>query len=272
MSVISPRLQPHLANILELWDELSSFGVHDCDIGARLCMERICLWLGAQNAFWVGAVHVEQSPRLKEKDVLYGWRIRMVLPLHPQHHDVLSDEQMVARSYPDAHPGAANIALVAGAGVFRAYTLQSGKLVDVNAFQQTDHYDFNYRRRSVCDRIWVAFPVNADAETFFCFDRISNGQHFNEDDLDLAAFTLRGIKWFHHQLLLSYGIGLYLEPPTPAERRVIRGLLAGGSEKAIAAELNLSQGTVHQYATRVYRKFGVQGRSKFTALWLSGSS
>lgn len=171
----------------------------------------------------------------------------------------------------DGSPGAVNMALVAGVGIFRAYTLQSGELVDVSAFQQTDHYDLHYRKRGVCDRIWVAFPVNADAESVFCFDRIGDGGHFGKDDLELAAFVLRGIKWFHHQLLLNHGIGFCTGPLTAPERRVIKGLLSGETEQRIASHLKLSRGTVHQYATRVYRKFGVRGRSEFTALWLCGS-
>lgn len=268
--IIGTPLQRHFEQVFELWDELSNFGTHESDAGARLCMERIAGWLGAQNAFWVGAVHVLKSANGVPVDVMDGWRIRAIHPLHPQYHDAGLNRKLVRVTHSDMDPGAANIALAAGVGRFRAYTLQSGVLVDVEAFQRTDHYDFFYRQRGIGDRIWVAFPVNADVESFFCFDRLADRPPFSADDLELVKFALRGIRWFHRQLLLSHGLGLCVEPLTPAERRVIQALLSGASERVIADDLNLTRGTVHQYATRVYRKFGVRGRTEFTALWLMG--
>ena len=270
LQTISPTLQQHLGEVFALWDDLSNFGMHESDAGIRLCMQRIATWLEAKNAFWVGSVHVLKSAGREGADLLSGWRIRAITPLHPQHHDARHNQKLVKLTHAKIDPGAANIALAGGAGRFRGYTLQSGHLVDLKEFQATGHYDFYYRQRDVSDRIWIAFPVNADAESFFCFDRMGEGPHFDRDDLELAAFALRGIRWFHRQLLLSHGLGLCVEPLTPAERRVIQGLLSGASERVLAGELDLSPGTVHQYATRVYRKFGVRGRTEFTALWLAG--
>jgi DNA-binding NarL/FixJ family response regulator len=88
--------------------------------------------------------------------------------------------------------------------------------------------------------------------------------------MELVAQALRGIKWFHRQLLLGHGFGASEKPITVAERRIIKGLLSGATEKVIAEEANLTCGTVHQYATRIYRKFGVNGRAEFMALWLGG--
>ena len=265
------KLSQHLDKVLDLWDQLHGLGVYEADAGAMLCMERICTWLDAQDASWLGIAHVLKGPGQARADKLFGWRIRAILPLNLRYRDSPQKEPAVKQTRTDEHPGAANMALMKGVGLFRAYTLQSGELVDVSTFQQTDHYELYYRKQGVCDRIWVAFPVNADAESVFCFDRIGHARHFGKDDLQLAAFSLRGIKWFHHQLLLNHGLGLCLDPLTAPERRVIQGLLAGATERTIASKLNLSQGTVHQYATRVYRKFGVRGRSEFAALWLCGS-
>ena len=45
-------------------------------------------------------------------------------------------------------------------------------------------------------------------------------------------------------------------------------LLTGLSEKQIAAELNLSTNTAHQYVTSLYRRFGARNRPSLTAQWL----
>ncbi len=270
--VNSPRLQAHIADIFELWDELNDFGRDKTDAALKHCMERICSWLDAQDAFWIGAVHVLNAPHKRSTDALSGWRIRAIQPLHPRYHDTRHYKKVVkAADHADLELGATSIALGASSGRFRGYTLQSGHLVDLEAFQQTAHYDFYYRQHDIRDRIWVVSPVNADTESYFCFDRMGDRPPFDEDDLELAAFALRGIKWFHRQLMLSQGLGLCEEPLTPAEQRVIRGLLSGASERKIAETMKLSQGTVHQYATRIYQKFAVQGRVEFTALWLSGN-
>ena len=270
----SAKVQLRMGGIFELWDELNDFGKDQTDAALTHCMERMSSWLDAQDAFWVGAVHVlRNAPHKQSADVLSGWRIRSVQPLHPQYHDAKHYKKVVKAAHPaNLELGATSIALGASSGRFRAYTLQSGGLVDLEAFQQTAHYDFYYRQHDIHDRIWVVAPLNADTESYFCFDRIGERPPFDDDDLELAAFALRGIKWFHRQLMLSHGLGLCEEPLTPAEHRVIRGLLSGAAEREIAAAMALSQGTLHQYAARIYQKFAVRGRVEFTALWLSGTS
>lgn len=273
LPAIGPTVQHRLGDIFGLWGELSNFGMHESDLALRRCLERMGEWLGAQNAFWVGTVRIlDNNGGRGQADILSGWRIRAHQPLRPQFHDIPFIRKLlkIVVIHSKMDPGAANIELAAAAGQFRVYSLQGGKLFDVDAFQQTDHYDRFYRKRGVTDRIWVAFPVNVDTESIFCFDRMGEAQFFDNDDLELASFALRGIRWFHRQLLLSRGLGLCTEPLTSAEHRVIKGLLTGASEREIGGDLNLSQGTVHQYATRVYRKFGVRGRTEFTAIWLGG--
>ncbi len=272
---IGPKLQKQIGKIYELWDELSDFGMGKTDAALEHCLKRICSLLDAQDGFWVGAVHIlKNAPRKKPTDGLSGWRVRAIRPLHPQYHNARHYKKVVKEADPASlELGETNIALAAGAGRFRAYTLQSGSLVDVKPFQQTAHYDFYYRQHGIRDRIWVVSPVNADTESYFCFDRIGDRKRrFDEEDLALAAFALRGIKWFHRQLMLSHGLGLCEEPLTPAEHRVIQGLLSGASEREIAEAMQLSPGTVHQYAIRIYQKYAVRGRTEFTGLWLSANS
>ncbi len=270
-TTVSASVQQHLRTVFELWDELGDFGKNQTDAALHHCLERISGLIDAQDGFWTGSVHVmlNSSRNKVDADALSGWRARAIRPLHSS-DQVTHAIKKVLKSV-GSNPGAPSVALSATSGRFRAYTLQSGCLVDVDAFQQTDHYDRYYRSRDIRDRMWIASPVNVDTESFFCFDRMGDKPDFVEAELELAAFALRGIKWFHRQLMLSHGIGLCDEPLTPAEHRIIQGLLSGASEREIGEAMKLSQGTVHQYATRVYQKFAVRGRVEFTALWLSGN-
>ncbi len=65
--------------------------------------------------------------------------------------------------------------------------------------------------------------------------------------------------------------GICDKPLTSTERRIKQHLLTGASEKEIAKQLALTPGTVHQYATRIYHKFGTKGRTEFMAMWMAGS-
>lgn len=268
--IANAELKPNLNKIFELWDEMRSYGVHECDEAARLCMERICSWTCAQEAIWIGLAQVLKKPALMGADRMGGWRVRAIHAMHSHTMADLFGNNSLKIESKGYDPGLPDMALAAEVGLFRAYTLQGGDLIDLCDLKKTGHYDLYYKNRGIHDRIWVAFPVTADAESIFCFDRIDNSHPFSSDELELAALALRGIKWFHQQLLLSHGLGRSDEPLTQGERRVILELLAGAPEREIACKLNLTPGTVHQYATRVYRKFRVFGRTEFMALWLSG--
>lgn len=260
---------PDIEEICQLWDQLSDFGSHQLDEALHHCLRTLCRWLEADHAFWVGAVRMLKREEARN-DRMYGWRIGKIDALKPAHIDPAHLQLALSRKHPE-ESGATNIALAAGAGRFRSYRLHAGLLVDVDEFMKSDHFDFYYRLPGISDRIWVAFPVGDDVESFFCFDKFGE-RRFSDTDLDVATAALRGIKWFHRQLLLSHGLGICTNPLTEAERRVKQVLLSGATEKEIAHDLNLSPGTVHQYARRIYRKFGVKGRADFMALWLSGCS
>ena len=52
---------------------------------------------------------------------------------------------------------------------------------------------------------------------------------------------------------------------TPAQQRVYRELLRGGTYRQIADRLYLTPDTVHSHASAIYRAFGVSGRADLPA-------
>lgn len=52
---------------------------------------------------------------------------------------------------------------------------------------------------------------------------------------------------------------------SPRERQILRLMLEGDSRKEIASILEISQGTVAQYARTLYRKLGVHSRGELAA-------
>jgi len=54
----------------------------------------------------------------------------------------------------------------------------------------------------------------------------------------------------------------------PRVRPVLRQLLSGKSEKEIAAQLRLTQNTVHSYVKIIYRRMNVRSRAELLARWV----
>jgi DNA-binding NarL/FixJ family response regulator len=56
---------------------------------------------------------------------------------------------------------------------------------------------------------------------------------------------------------------------SPRERQVLTATLDGQAEKQIAHALGISQHTVHVYAKRLHRRYGVSSRAELLSLWIA---
>jgi DNA-binding CsgD family transcriptional regulator len=92
-----------------------------------------------------------------------------------------------------------------------------------------------------------------------------------------CSFSLRDVRLLdclHHELAPQIGRRLAAagEPSaselSPRLRQALDGLLAGSSEKQIAERLGISPATLHEYVTKLYRRFGVSGRHELMARWI----
>ena len=69
-------------------------------------------------------------------------------------------------------------------------------------FFATADYDLLYRARDIRDAIYIVFPVNEDAESYFGWYRIGEKTSpFTPSDRDLLAYALRPLKWFHRRVM-----------------------------------------------------------------------
>ena len=79
------------------------------------------------------------------------------------------------------------------------------------------------------------------------------------------------MRFFHGELgrLIGRSLVSGTEPSPdrlpPRLRQTLACLLEGDSEKQVAARLGLSNATVHQYVTALYRHFAVQSRAQLLA-------
>lgn len=247
--------------IHDLWDALADFPVSETENALVYLLENISRLVHAGNACWLGAARInDRAPG----DILKGFRPRANRYLYPSAvHDEAYRAQ-VARMYRGEHEASLNLA-VRDAGQFRSFRLRQ----EFPASWFAGEYYQAYRAsRGFHDELYVVFPIHADYESYFIFHRVGVRKNFTAADEALAAYTLRGLKWFHRQLALSHGLLLAGDPLTPTQRGVTQLLLTERSEKQIAAEIGKSPHTTHKYVTEIFRKFGVNSRAALMAVWL----
>ncbi len=250
----------------QLWDELADFSAARADEALRHLMQTMAGWLHAHDLVWVGAARLMQGAPAR-RDLQHGWR-GLAVRHYKTTPQALAQSHVIAREQ-DKSPALTTIALTAHMGRFRIHRLRDG-FVDFDAFRRTAHYRMVYEEQGIRDRMWVAVPINADAESFLLVDRDKSHRLFSAHDAEWVAYTMRGLKWFHRELLLSHGLLLAGRPLTLTERRILHLLLTDRTEAEIAAHIGQSPHTTHGYVKEILRKYGVRGRTGLMALWLRG--
>jgi DNA-binding CsgD family transcriptional regulator len=252
-----------LQRLGELWDELAELGSSQVERLLERALEQGSELMGAQQAFWMGTV------RLGDRgDPVGGWRPAQIRYLRPRPElEAAFAENRRRIDQGDVDPTIVRNILAAGR--FRV-SLQSDLLPpdwDASEFRQRF-----FEQLGVRDMIYAVTPLGEDLESWLGFQRLGReGPLFGEDERSTLEAFARPLRWLHRCVALHHGLLLAESPVTPSERRVVSALLGAQSEKEIAASLGLSPATVHTYANRLYRKFGVSGRAGLTALWLGGA-
>lgn len=245
--------------IHRLWDELSEFEAAKNEDALMHLLATVAEMVGAQNAYWMGVVRLTDD----ERDLLHGWRPRLLRYLRPLPNDEKFSQQKI-RSIQRGKGDEAQIAHTRLAGTYRACRLRD--LVSPAWFHGESYQ--GYLDRSVHDSLVVGVPVNSMAEAYYGFLRMRADDPFTEAQRDVAFHALRGLTWFHRQVLLAHGVHAARAPLSPMERRLLALLLTDRSEKLIAADLGVTASTVHTYVRDVLRKLGVSGRGGLISLWL----
>ena len=247
--------------IHRLWDELSDFDISKSEPGIVHLMTCLCEIGDAWNATWGGAIRMEAH---SERDPLGGWRVAAVKALHAVAHK--PDEghfKEILQLWDRREIDPSFVLPMRGVGTFRSYSFRRELPPE---WFQSSFYEAYYGSVSTCDAVFVAFPLNQDAESHFGF---YSRKVFTDEEIELLNYALRGIKWFHRQIMLTRGLLMASAPLTPTEQRVLQRLLTDASEKGIANELGIAASTAHQHVLSIFRKFGVRERVGLMSLWLN---
>jgi DNA-binding CsgD family transcriptional regulator len=248
-----------LDRIHRLWDALPHYGARFIEDAMQHVLRELCLLIDAQQACWIGNVRREAKA-----DPFDGWRPTVAFHLHPD--DAIERRFLDYRKSIDA--GDADPSILgnfSGAGSFRTRLLS--QTVEPG-WWKSDFHTRLFDAHHIRDVLTVAMPLGENIEAWICLHRVGfKSQAFQPSDCALAKYVCRPLGWFQRSFALHHGLLLADEMLTPSERRVLGALLDGGTESAIAQTLGLSHATVHTYASRICRKFGVSGRAALAALW-----
>jgi DNA-binding CsgD family transcriptional regulator len=160
-----------------------------------------------------------------------------------------------------------------GDPIFQALQQVPGRLIvrtrrqlvaDAGWYRSAAWHDYR-RPIDIDDQLTSVYQTSdAGAASIIAMLRAPGERQFSSREQRLLSF-------FHEELGRLIGRAL-VSPTEPRPARLSRRLgqtlaclLEGDSEKQVAARLGLSQATIHQYVTALYRHFGVRSRGQLLA-------
>lgn len=248
--------------VARLWRELAEFPAAQSDAALAHCLRALAQLVGANNAFWVGAVLEFDAPK---NDRLYGWRPRALGYLHfDQEH-----QERVGALMRELHGGSIDpmtAANVARSGTTRAFL--RAELVDDRTWERSWMYQEVLRPLRIEDRLVGSHAVDGQRESYIGLDRAPTDTPFGDRERDVFALFLAGIPHFHRTLLRSHGLLDAHATLSPRARDVLQGVLTDKSEAQIAQDLGVTTATAHSYVAALLKTFGVKRRTGLMARWL----
>ena len=261
MHTSADSTNPQRDDVYELWDRLAEFPASDGDAALTHLLTTLCAMVAAQNALWSVVVRL---PSPAPKDPLFGWRPRLVRVLHPAPAMVASVQEQYDTLW-SGRVDPSHVVAASGDEPFCANLLFEAMPAE---WFEGEHYRRHYLEVGHGDSIQMRCSLNDDVRIHLFVFRDVRSPRFSAPDLERLSFVMHGLKWFNRQQLLSHGLLIANAPLTPAERKVLRGLLDGHMEKEIALKLDQSPNTTHFHVKSIYAKFGVRNRAALAALWL----
>jgi DNA-binding NarL/FixJ family response regulator len=258
---VSEQQDSYWLDLATLWSELAEHPESDVRGACTHFMNRMCALLDADYSFTVIAGRRTSAPA----DEIDGWSVFDVFHSDdsPDAIKKHGDHYFSSRELLLTDPGIVRLAQDSNIRAYLRNELYEPEELETTASQQA------IKRIGVSDRIISAMPVSDWAEVYFGYDLASNGARFSETDRDLTEDALRGLSWLGRNIALCYGLLFGNGALAPREREALTHLLNGLSEKQVAAVMDITKASAHQYVVSIYRKLGVRSRGELTALWIN---
>jgi DNA-binding CsgD family transcriptional regulator len=243
-----------LRQALRLTNELRELP-YDSDLQKGHALDGLCALVGAQVGLWAVVDGMAVGRPVLQNTLDRGWsgdseREAFLRFLRAEQERTLD-------------PSMPSLAQITEGPLF---TRTREQLVDDRTWYGSAHVQELRRVARVDHFIYTAMRISSNEARCIAVHRPWGAKPFTERERLLIDMFHRESQWLH-------------DPSRPIESALLRGLgprlqetlhaLARGlSEKQVAAELGLSQHTVHDYVKALYRHFGVSSRSELLALCL----
>lgn len=258
---MTQKQESYWLDLATLWAELAEHPESDVHGACAHFMNRMCALLRANYSFTViggrrGSAPDDEIDGWSVFDVFYSDDCPEPIKKHGEHY--FSSRELLL-----ADPG---IVKMARDSNIRAYLRDD--LYEPDELERVPSQQA-IQRIGVSDRLISAMPVSEWAEVYFGFDRTGEHPPYSDADRDLAEDGLRGLSWLGRNIALCYGLLFGKGALAPREREALTHLLNGLSEKQVAAVMDITKASAHQYVVSIYRKLGVRSRGELTALWIN---
>jgi DNA-binding CsgD family transcriptional regulator len=255
--------------VAELVGELAELSVVDLDETVDHLLCRACEIVGVNDAMLGFA---RRDPRLAAGDPLRGWRPPS--PYRPRRFGPHAEGDAVLLdnwygSIRDLALDPATGVLARSSGCVRA-VLQRDVMAP-RAWERASIFELLDASR-ISDRLIGGRPVADDVEMLLVMYRHCSEPRFGEDERQCLEMLMAALAGVGRRIALAHGFIDARRPLTRRERETLHHLLAGRSEKQIAAAMDLSERTLHHRVTALFHKFDVQSRAELMALFLRSTS
>ncbi|AUX42777.1 uncharacterized protein SOCE26_042110 [Sorangium cellulosum] len=224
------------------------------EVQRRHALSGLCALVGARIGLWVELSGLRSGRVVLGESLGVGWETE------GQHlgfsHYVGSAQR---RSEDPSLPRFAKVSADPVATVTRR------QLLDDREWYGSEHVQEFRRGGNVDDFIYTAFRTGPDTACAIALHRSWGDRQYNERERRLIDVVHAECAFLHRPPEVPAAL---LAGLSPRLRATLQGLARGLSEKEIAAELRISQHTVHDYVKTLHRHFGVQSRGELLAVCL----
>jgi DNA-binding CsgD family transcriptional regulator len=220
---------------------------HGSELQKRHFLDGLIALIGAKVGVWAHTRGV-----ILHREIDFGWSCEAERQLFLEYVDSAQ-----WRSLDPSMPALARQAPT------RMCVVSRTQLLDDRAWYRSEHVQRFRRAARVDSFLYGMYAPGGDAAICFSLHRDWGDRAFSERERRLADAIHRVCAFMHHapsELPPAIVRGL-----SPRLGATLGHLVRGLSEKQVAAALQLSPHTVHDYVKALYRHFGVQSRGELLA-------
>jgi DNA-binding CsgD family transcriptional regulator len=170
-----------------------------------------------------------------------------------------------------ANPGQVRFLAMLGERL-RHLTMLTQDLTPREEFEASENYNLIHKHCGLFAGVLSVYPVSSAGHySAIGLHRVAGKPYFTERDRRILHLITSEIDWLHRAGIPESPAPSAI-PLTQRQRQVLFFLLAGDSNKQVAAKLELSTHTVNDYVKLIHKHYNVNSRGELLAKFMSTSA